>query len=512
VTELGVPAGQVSAETGSGNSRLARLGRWAGPLLFALFALAPRLGLDLGLADSARLTAGVALWTALWWLTEAVPIGAASLLPAVLLPAIGVLGARQVAVLYMNDLILLFLGAFFLALLLERWNLHRRLALAIAVKVGPKPRRLVLGFMLAATFLSMWLNNTACALMLLPIADAVIEAVDPGSQNNRRTPFAAAMLLGLAYACSVGGMLTPVGTAPNQVLLGMLSERLPERPELGFGLWMLATLPIGVLFLPLSWFVLTRLALKVSNQGSAGGDVLRAERRKLGPVSRPEWRAGALFAVAVLLWVLRSDLQLGDWTLPGWERLLPGLELSNATIALGLAVLAFVLPAGAQEPGPLLDWDTARRIPLDVLLLLGGGFALAEGIAVSDLDNVLASGLSPLITDLPRWLAILLLIATVSSLTEITSNTATVQVLLPVLLSAALAAKVDPVLWMLPAALAASCAFMLPVGTPPNAIVFTTGRLGVTTMARVGVWMNVLMVTILALVCELWIAPLVALG
>jgi solute carrier family 13 (sodium-dependent dicarboxylate transporter), member 2/3/5 len=505
------PAGltpSLSATVG----RLARLGRWGGPVLFACFALAPWLGLDLGLADPARLTAGVAAWTALWWLTEAVPIGATSLLPAVLLPICGVLGARQVAVLYMNDLVLLFLGAFFLALLLERWNLHRRLALAIAVRVGPHPRRLVLGFMLAATFLSMWLNNTACALLLLPIADAVIGAVDPGSASNRRTPFAAAMLLGLAYSCSVGGMLTPVGTAPNQVLLGVLSEQLPERPELGFGLWIIATLPIGLIYIPCCWLLLTRLALKVDNRGSAGGEVLRAERQKLGPLSTPELRAGAIFLAAVFLWVFRSDLELGAWTLPGWAGLLPGLEISNATVALALAVLAFTLPAGAKTPGALLDWETARRIPLEVLLLLGGGFALAEAISVSELELVLASGLSPLMSDLPRWLAILVLVTAVCLLSEIASNTATVQIILPVLLSAALVAGEDPILWMFPATLAASCGFVMPVGTPPNAIVFTTGRLAIPTMARVGLWVDLGMIVSVTAISELWILPLLVRG
>lgn len=508
------PSASKLAELASG-AALARFGRWAGPLAFLLIALAPTLRIDGlllldGLPQPARLCAAAVAWTALWWLTEALPIGAASLLPAVLLPLLGVLGAGAVAQAYWNDLILLFLGAFLLALMIERWNLHRRVALRIAARVGGQPRRLVLGFLLAAALSSMWLNNTACALMLLPIGEAVIQAVEPG--GPRRSSFATALLLALAFGCTLGGLLTPVGTAPNQVLLGLLSERLPERPELGFGAWMVATLPIGLLAVPFAWWLLTRAALKVGAGGAAGAAVLEAERARLGPLQAPELRAGLLFIAAVLLWILRSDLDLGLFAIPGWEGLFPGLELSNASVALAIAIAAFLLPSGAPRGGALLDWDVARKLPLDVLLLLGGGFALAEGISASGLDSHLAQGLAPLLMGLPSPLAVLLLVFVVAALTELTSNTATVQVVLPLLLSAALTAGVDPLRWMLPATLAASCAFMLPVGTPPNAVVFGSGRLEIAQMARVGLWMHLALVLLIALVCELWVVPRLAPG
>jgi sodium-dependent dicarboxylate transporter 2/3/5 len=393
--------------------------------------------------------------------------------------------------------------------MLEHWNLHRRVALAIAARVGAEPRRLVLGLLLAAALSSMWLNNTACALMLVPIGEALIQAVEPGGER-RKSPFATALLLALAFGCTLGGMLTPVGTAPNQVFLGLLAERLPERAaqaDLGFGAWMVATLPIGLLGVPFTWWLLTRGALKVGQGRGAAAAVLAAQRARLGPLSAPEARAGLLFAAAALLWILRSDLDLGLIRLPGWERLFPGLELSNATVALAIALCAFLLPSGAPSGAALLDWEVARKLPLDVLLLLGGGFALAEGISASGLDSHLAAGLAPMLTSLPSWLAVLLLVFVVAALSEFTSNTATVQVVLPLLLSAALAAGVDPVRWMLPATLAASCAFMLPVGTPPNAVVFATGRLDIASMARVGLWMHLAMVLLIALVCELWVVP-----
>jgi sodium-dependent dicarboxylate transporter 2/3/5 len=431
-------------------------------------------------------------------------------LPAVLLPLVGVLGAEQVARAYWNDLTLLFLGAFLLALMLEHWNLHRRVALAIAAGVGGRPRQLVMGFLLAAALSSMWLNNTACALMLLPIGQALIQALEP--DGKRGSSFATALLLALAFGCTLGGLLTPVGTVPNQVLLGILSERLPERPELGFGAWIVATLPIALLGLPFAWWLLTRGALKVGDGNAEGAAVLAAQRACLGPLSAPEARAGLLFAAAALLWILRSDLDLGLVRLPGWERLFPELQLSHATVALGAALAAFLLPSGSQRGGCLLDWEVARKLPLDVLLLLGGGFALAQGISASGLDSHLAAGLAPLLSGLPSWLAVLLLVFLVSALTEVTSNTATVQVVLPLLLSAALAAGVDPLRWMLPATLAASCAFMLPVGTPPNAVVFASGRLEIARMARVGLWMHLAMVLLIALVCELWVVPRLVTG
>ncbi len=489
----------------TGTGRLARAGLIFGPLLFLILWLLPIPGLE----QDEQLAAAVTAFTAVWWLTEAVPIGAASLLPAVLLPLFGLVSAEAVARAYMNNLILLFLGAFLLALGVERWNVHRRVALDIACRAGGRPRRLVFGFMAAAAFLSMWLNNTATTLMMLPIGVAVVEAVacEQGADARGRrgeSAFGLALLLGIAYSASVGGVATPVGTAPNQVFLGQVLDRFPERPELSFAQWTLAFAPLVVFFVPIGAWLLTRVLLKVPSHGTAGAEVLYEARRALGAWRVPEVRMALLFGTTAVLWVTMSDLVLGGFTIPGWENLLPGSEISTATVALGLAVLGFVLPAGTGDGRMLLDWSITRRLPWEVLLLLGGGFALAVGFRESGLDQRLGELLGPHLSGVSTWVAVLVVTLCVSFLTEITSNTATTQVLLPVLASAGLAAGVDPYVWMLPATLAASCAFMLPVATPPNAVVFSSGHISIPSMARIGVSINFTMVILITLVFQLW--------
>lgn len=488
-----------------------RLALWGAPLAALVVLLLP--GLPLDFAQRAVLATTVV--TATWWLTEAVPIGAASLVPAALLPLLGALPAQRAAAAYINDLVLLFLGAFLLALGLERWNLHRRLALAVVAAVGPKPRSIVLGFMLAAGFLSMWLNNTATTLMMLPIGVAVVAAVGerPRGPGERPNGFGTALLLGIAYSSSVGGIATPVGTAPNQVYLGQFQDAFPSAPGVPFATWVLAFLPILLLYLPLGWLLLTRVLLSVDKEGTAGGEVIRRERRALGAWSAAEKRVGLVFLAAVVLWLSRSDLDLGFAFVPGWAPLFapagtaPELAaewISNATIALFLGVLLFALPSGRVPGERLMDWSTANRMPWEVLLLLGGGFAIAAGFRASGLDAALGTMLAPALIGLPPVLALLLIVVAVTALTEITSNTATTQVLLPVLASAALAADLDPRMVMLPATLAASCAFMLPVATPPNAVVFSSRLVPMATMMRVGVWFNLLLIALIALVFELW--------
>lgn len=506
---MNVPAAPSHGDP-PGGALLARVGRWSGPLFFValLFWDIP------GLAPIEQRAAAVTVFTAIWWLTEAVPIGVASLLPAVLLPLCGVVDSREVATAYMNHLILLFLGAFLLALGLERWNVHRRVALQIASRVGGRPRRLVFGFMVAAAFLSMWLNNTATTLMMLPICVALVDAVcgksSDSEQSNRgdgpEAAFGIALLLGVAYGASVGGVATPVGTAPNQVFLGLVADSFPERPAFSFAQWTFAFTPLVILFVPLASFLLTRVLLRVPRDGQAGAEVLTRALRDLGPWRRPERRMAVLFGITALLWVTQADLRIGAITIPGWEpviRRLGAAELSAATVALAMAIVGFLVPAGGGERGALLDWNLTKRMPWEVLLLLGGGFALALGFRSSGLDARLGEALGPLLAGLSPWAVTLVIALAVSLLTEITSNTATTQVLLPVLASAGLAAGVDPYLWMLPATVAASCAFMLPVATPPNAVVFSSGRVPIARMARIGVALNLLAVLLITLVFQL---------
>ncbi len=470
-----------------------------GPLLFALCLAAPPPGLD---AIQAR-TAAVTLWTAAWWITGALPLGITALLPAVLFPVLGVLSARAVAPFYAQDLVLLFLGAFLVSRGVERWGVHRRIALAIVARVGPSPRRLVLGFMAASAFLSLWINNTSTTLLMLPIGSAVLA----GAGAAGRGPFATALLLGVAYSASVGGIGTPVGTAPNQIFLGHLRAMFPAGPSISFGEWVVCWLPLVVLYVPAGWWILTRLALRVPAEGSGGPDAALAERRALGPWRAPERRMAGVFALTALLWITRADLRLGGATIPGWARLvLPGGAegVSDATVALAMALACFLVPSGAPRGGALLDFESARGLPWDILLLFGGGFALAGAFAASGLDAALGSWLGGLFAGLPPWAVVLGVVAFMAALTEVTSNVATTTVLVPILGRAAVGCGLSPLYTMMPAAIAASAAFMLPVGTPPNAVVYSSGLVSPRAMARVGLWVNALLVALVTLTFTLW--------
>ncbi|HED66249.1 MAG TPA: SLC13/DASS family transporter [Planctomycetes bacterium] len=490
--------------TPDGSLGVRRVGLVLGPALFLAILIAPGLSLD----ATQRRVAAITAWTATWWLTACVPVAAASLLPAALFPLFGVMGARDVAPKYMQDLVFLFLGAFVIALGLERWNVHRRIALAILARVGTRPRSLVLGFMIASAFLSFWINNTSTTLLMLPIGVAVVESVS-GDESRARDPFAISLLLGMAYSSSVGGMATPVGTAPNQVFLGQLAERYPGAPDFSFGKWMLAWTPLVLLYLPMAWLLLTRVVLRVPDRGGQGVEVIRAERERLGPMGRAEKRMATVFCVTAFLWVTRADLDLGILRIPGWVHLVlpasigaPSKFVTDATVAATMAVLCFLVPADRPGGPALMDWETAKKMPWEVLLLIGSGFAIAGAFQVSGLDTAFGKSLGPLLEGHSSWVVVGSVVILMAALTEITSNTATTVVLLPVFGQAAVAAGQSPLLFMAPATIAASAAFMLPVATPPNAVVFASRRIPAGVMARVGFFMNVLLAVLILCVFQ----------
>jgi sodium-dependent dicarboxylate transporter 2/3/5 len=500
--EPGGAGGTLDGEAAS--PRVRRVGRWLGPLLFLAVLALPDVGLD---ARQRRVLA-VTAWTAAWWITTAVPIGAASLLPAALLPLLGAMDARDVAPAYMKDLVLLFLGAFLISVGLERWNLSRRMAVAVLSVVGSRPRNLVFGFMLASASVSLWMNNTSTTLLLLPIGLGVIDKA--GGARGAQAPFAAALVLGIAYSASVGGTGTPVGTAPNQIFLGVFRERFPDAPEIGFAQWILAWLPLVLLYLPLGWLLLTRVALRVPAGSTLAAEAIQAERASLGRMARGERWMAAVFVVTVLLWLTREGLELGSVVLPGWGRLLPsatgsaGLLVTDATVAVCMALLCFVIPVDRRAGTWLLDWKAAERIPWNVLLLFGGGFALADAFAASGLDRTLGEEFGPLLIGMPEWLVVLLVVAFLVVLSEIASNTAITALMLPVLSKIAVAGGISPLTVMLPATIAASAGFMLPVATPPNAVVFASGHVSAPTMARVGLWLDLLLIALITGVFQLW--------
>lgn len=470
----------------SGRRRWQRTGLWLGPALFITMLILPppaELGIE------AWRVAALGLLMASWWISEAIPIPATGLLPIVALPLMGISSIGQATAPYANPLIFLFMGGFMIALAMQRWHLHRRIALNIIAVVGTSPRQIVLGFMIAAAFLSMWVSNTATALMMLPIAMSVIalngKPASVETLDEALKPFGIALVLGIAYACNIGGLGTLIGTPPNALMAGFMLEA--HGVEIGFGQWMLVGLPLVIIGIPLAWLILTRVCYPIALTKLPGGsDVLASERRRLGRVSGPELRVALVFACTAGLWIFRPLL----------EALLPGL--SDAGIAIGAALALFLLPSGDPKAGSLLDWESVRDLPWGILILFGGGLSLAAAVTQSGLDQAIGQ----LVLGFEHWPTLLLLaltVVTIILLTEMTSNTATAAAFLPILAAGAIGLAENPLLFVIPAALAASCAFMLPVATPPNAIVYGSGLLTVPIMVRAGIWLNLLFIGLILL-------------
>ena len=451
------------------------------------------------MGEAAWKTAAVILLMGTWWVTEAVHIAVTALLPLVLFPTLGVLDARAVSSVYADHVIFLFLGGLFIASAMERWGLHRRVAILILSRVGRSPRLVILGFLVTTAGLSMWMSNTAATLIMLPIALAIL---DHASARGYETGngFGTALMLGLAYSASIGGIATPVGTPPNAVLLGALGKLFPDRPGIGFLDWMLFGVPTAATMVLFAWFYLVYVFFRVPTEGwREDRAFLRRQLRELGPMSRAERRASALIVTVVLLWVSRGDLNLGTVVLPGWANLFPYPDqIQDSTTAIFGAVLLFLIPAGNESGVFLLDWKTAERIPWGVLVLLGGSLALAEGAGSSGLAWWVGSRLTLLGAVSPA-VAICVVCLLMACLTEFTSNTATTTLMMPILAATAQGMGIDPLLLMVPGTLAASFGFMLPAGTPPNAIVFASGYLTIPQMFWAGLGLDLIGVGVLTL-------------
>lgn len=474
-----------------------KIGLVAGPALFALLWAIPISSLQ----ETPHRALAVAVWMAVWWLTEAIPLAATALLPLALFPFLGVLTMAETGPSYMDNNIILFFGGMLLAMSMRRWGLDRRIALRIVLWTGTGPRRLVLGFMCATAFLSMWISNTATTMMMLPIALAVIERREKRAEDDEDPAWGVPLLLGVAYGASIGGMATLVGTPTNLVFAAALTRLYPEAPAIDFPQWMMVGLPLVVVLLPLAWLYLTRVAfpLPAADEGDEGRSVLEAKIRQLGPMSYGEAGVACVFSLTALAWIFCTDLRLGFVEIPGWKTLLGLPGANDSTVAVLSAVLLFSIPASLRHGDFLLDWGWARRIPWRVILLFGGGIALARGVADSGLAAWIGSRLQ-IIEGIPIWVMVAAVCVLMTLLTEITSNTATATVFMPVMAATATALRVDPMLLMIPAALSASCAFMLPVATPPNAIVFGSGKIRMSQMARAGFalnWIGALLIPLL---------------
>jgi solute carrier family 13 (sodium-dependent dicarboxylate transporter), member 2/3/5 len=476
-------------------SRTAAIGLLAG---LAIFATALVLPPPAGLPVAGWHTLGLALFMAVWWTTEPVPIGVTALLPLIVLPLLGVADIAAAAAPYANPLVFLFLGGFLLAACVKRWGLHRRIAYGVVVRVGTDPRRLILGFMLASGFLSMWISNTAAVILLLPVAMSVIAAVENAIGTNGQTRrFALALLLGLAYAASIGGVGTLIGTPPNALLAGYLGER--HGIDLSFAAWSAMAVPLAAIFLPLAWLLLTRVVFPIGRdmiEALGSGDLLVGIGSQ-GPMTAAEKRVGIVFLAAAFLWMTRPLLNQ-----------LPGLAgLTDPGIALTCAAALFLIPSGdRKERRFLMTWREAQDIPWQVLILFGGGLSLAAAMDSSGLAQWIGDALAGL-GGLSPFVFLVIVTATVVALTELSSNTATTAALLPVVATLAAGADMDILTISAAVAIAASCAFMLPVATPPNAIVFAAGYVTVADMVRAGFLMNLLSVALVS--SAVWLlAPL----
>ena len=465
-----------------------KVGLVLGGFLFLLMTMLPA---PAGLPPAAWHTAAVGVLMAVWWVTEAIPIPATALLPLALFPLLGVADIRDAAAPFANPIIYLFLGGFLIARAMEATGLPRRIALGSIRVLGARPRSIVAGVMASCAFLSMWVSNTATALMMLPIGLSLIalvpeaEASDDDATGERRR-FATALMLGIAYACSIGGMGTLIGTPPNAFLAGFMLESYGV--TIGFAEWMLFGVPVVLVGLPLCYLLLTRVAFPIRMRELPGGrELVDREARALGSMSAAEMRVAVVFTLTAITWMARPILV---------EHVAPLAGLSDAGIAMTAALALFLLPSGEPDGRRLLDWKLARDTPWGVLILFGGGLSLAAAIERTGLSSWFGTGVGGL-SDWPITLLVMVIVVAVILLTELTSNTATAATFLPVLGGIAVGLGRDPLLLAVPAALAASGAFMLPVATPPNAIVYGSGAVRIEEMVRAGVWLNALFVLLI---------------
>ncbi len=475
-----------------------KVGLILGPVVFILML---RAELDPGDPVVTRM-AGVAALMAIWWITEAIPLFATALLPLVLYPLLGILSGKATAPIYVNSTIFLFLGGFLIALTMEKWNLHKRIALRIIRTIGGGPSRIILGFMAAAAFLSMWISNTATAVMMIPIGLAIIHQMEDDFGKKKTHSFSVALMLSLAYACSVGGIATLVGTPPNLSLVRIFEITFPDAPPIEFGQWILMGIPVSITMLVVIWLLLTRVFYCVSADIRVDRSIVEREHSRLGRMAFEERVILIVFFTTALLWVFRTDLDLGLFRVPGWSRLLPypGL-IDDGTVALFMAMTLFFVPTRSAHArtATIMGPRVAMRLPWNIVLLFGGGFALAQGFQVTGLSTLIGNQFAGL-ASVPPLLMVILICLILTFLTELTSNTATTEMILPILASVAVAMETNPLFLMIPATLSASCAFMMPVATPPNAIIFGSGKVRVAEMARVGILLNLIGVLVIAVV------------
>ena len=461
-----------------------KVGLISGPLAFILilFFFQPE-----GLNPRANAVLGSTAWIAIWWITEAIPIAVTALLPIILFPLTGGLGLSETTASFGHKYVFLYIGGFIIAIAIQKWNLHKRIALNIINLIGTNVVNIILGFMMATAFMSMWISNTATAVMMLPIAIAIVTQLkdDPNTIEKENLIFGKALMLGIAYSASIGGLSTLIGTPPNLVLAGVVEETFGY--EITFAQWFQFGFPISSVLLFICWKYLTSFAFKFKQKKFPGGrEEISKQLKALGQISYEEKLVGLVFGLTALAWVSRSFLL---------QSIIPSID--DTIIAMIGAIIIFLIPTKNKERR-LINWEEAVKLPWGILLLFGGGMALAAGFKDSGLALWIGSQMT-LLDGISLFLLVIILITAVNFLTEITSNLATTAMLLPILYPMAITIDVHPFILMVSATVAATCAFMLPVATPPNAVVFGSGYLRIPDMVRVGVWMNIVSIIILTL-------------
>ena len=475
-----------------------KIGLWIGLIFFFVLLLIP--GPDT-LTPESKKTAAVAGLMVIWWITEAIPIYITAFLPVALFPVLGVLTSSETASSYGHDYVLMLLGAFILAKAIEQQGLHKRIALLTISLLGTGKKKVILGFMITTAFLSMWITNMAVVLIMLPIANALIDKED----EALRQKLGLALLLGIAYAASIGGTGTLIGTPPNLVLAGLLVQLYPDAPAFDFLEWMKIGLPLVVLFIPIVWLYLIKF-FGIRGNMAGGHEIITQELTSLGKMSMGEQRVLVVFVLTALGWIFREDLIFGSFIIPGWSDFLPVSDhVHDGTVAMIGAILLFMINDG--KGSKLMDWPAARNIPWGVAMFLGGGLALGTAFKNSGLAEWIGSSFFNL-EGFPEFLLIFMVCGLIIFITEVNSNTATATIFLPILAAIAVAGSINPLLLMIPATFASSFAFMLPSGTGTNTVIFASERLHIADMAKTGFWLNLICMLLLPILLYFVLLPL----
>jgi sodium-dependent dicarboxylate transporter 2/3/5 len=444
--------------------------------------------------------AGIAVWMAIWWFTEVVHLAVTALLPIVLMPLLGIADSKITASQYMDPIIFLFIGGFIIAFAIERWHLHQRIALKILMRVGTKPSRILFGTMLTSYLISMWISNTASVMMLISAVMAVIVQVEKHFKDEVQSRnMATALLIGLAYSATIGGMATLVGTPTNMIFLREYTDKFPGNNDLNFFSWFIIGLPLSFILLIIAFWVLRMLFIKKNSELTLDRDYFTTSYQKLGGMSFEEKAVATVFSITALLWFTRADIDFGVFTLKGWGVLFPNKEyLQDSTVAIVMALSLFFIPSKKEKGNALLGWNDVSKLPFDIILLFGGGFALAKGFELSGLSSWMAAQLK-FTSHTNVYLLIFGMCILVTLISEFASNVACIQLMLPILLALQKTMEVHPLLLMVPATLAASLGFMLPVATAPNTIVFGSHRIRVRDMLKAGLILDIVGILLITL-------------